>query len=139
MNPSGRSVVRARVTSQTDNPTALSLSRRVAPEDLSCGDYVAVLNEVYEYPSFLWCCDTQLTAPSDTVAVRFCALGAGYPLRVKGLCLPFVFVKLPSREHRTLDIRQVELVRLDRDYARGAWRALSGGGGSRKKKRGKKK
>ena len=39
------------------NDQHTSVARAVHPEDLKCGDYVAVLNDIEEFPSFLWGCD----------------------------------------------------------------------------------
>ena len=36
----------------------------------------------------------------------------------------FVFVKLPSGQHKMLDVRQHHLVRLSPDYARPVWQTL---------------
>ena len=49
---------------------------------------------------------------------------AGTPLKVKAICLPFVFVKAPNGEGRILDMRRCHLVRLSSDYARSVWKAL---------------
>ena len=48
----------------------------------------------------------------------------GLPLKVKAICLPFVFVKKPCGKHRTLDFRQQRLVRSP-DYASVVWKTLS--------------
>lgn len=101
------------------------LARSLAPEDLRRGDYVAILNEIREYPSFLWCLDTLLSPPHEPVRVQWSAEEVGTPLKVKAVCLPFVFVKAPCRVYRTLDMRQCKVVRLSRGYARLVWKALS--------------
>lgn len=101
------------------------VGRTVAPEDVRCGDFVSILNEVVEYPSFLWWCDPQLLAPNEPVRVKWRAPDEGTPLKVKAICLPFLFVKAPSGQHRTLDLRQCQLVRLREDYAQMVWKTLS--------------
>jgi hypothetical protein len=100
------------------------LAAMVAAEDLHCGDMVALLNETYEYPSFLWCSDSQLAPPEQPVRIPWRSPDAGIPLRVKAICLPFVFVQDAAGGYRTLDVRQCQLVRLRRDYARLVWRKL---------------
>jgi hypothetical protein len=100
------------------------LAALVAAEDLHRGDMVALLNETYEYPSFLWCSDSQLAPPEQPVRIPWRSPDAGLPLRVKAICLPFVFVQSPQGDYRTLDVRQCQLVRLRRDYARMVWRKL---------------
>jgi len=106
-------------------PNEVTLARLVAAEDLSCGDFVAVLNEIVEFPSFLWQCDSQTTPLDEPVRILWRSSDNGLPLRVKELCLPFVFVTRPVGRHLSLDIRQCQLVRLDRRYAKRVWKALS--------------
>jgi hypothetical protein len=108
-----------------------TLAKPVAADDLCRGDFVAVLNEIHEYPSFLWACDTNITQPKEPVRIRWQSFDVGTPLRVIDLCLPFVFVKRPGAKYRTLDLRRVDLVRLDRSYAKRVWNAIDG----RKRKR----
>ena len=95
-----------------------TLAASVAGEDLRVGDDVAVLNEIHEFPSFLWDCETARLAPDDVVRIQCAGRDAGMPLRVKAICLPFVFLKTPAGEHRTVDIRTVQLVRLNPRYAK---------------------
>lgn len=108
--------------SRTIRPTSLAAS--VAPEDLQRGDYVAVAAEIHELPSFFWCCDAPGISPEDVVRIQTLPSEAGVPLRIKAICLPFVFVKTPAGDAQPLDVRQVHFVRLRRHYARTAWKAL---------------
>lgn len=101
-----------------------ALSATVAAEDLACGDMVAVLHEIAEYPSFLWCSDPQLLSPEQPVRVRWRPLHPGTPLKVVSICLPFVFLRDPRGNYQTIDVRSCDLVRLHRDYARLVWRKL---------------
>ena len=101
------------------------LSRSLAAEDLRCGDFVAILHEIVEWPSFFWCgADPQLLPPEEPVRLLTRSSQAGMPLKVKAISLPFVFVKRPCGGHLTLDVRQHRLVRLSDDYAREVWRAM---------------
>jgi hypothetical protein len=110
-------------TNCTTTPT--SLARRVAPDDLRRGAYVAVLAVEYEYPSWFWCCDSGLMAPDEPVRITLRPRDEECePLKVVALCLPFVFVRRPTGEHRTLDIRGCQLARLDREYGREVWKRL---------------
>jgi hypothetical protein len=109
---------------EPQTPTALCVASPLAAEDLRRGDYVSILYEIVEYPSFFWSCDPQLLTPGEPVAIRRLPSDCGTPLKVKAICLPFVFVKLPSGEHRTLDVRQHRLVRLSRSYARQVCKVL---------------
>lgn len=110
-------------TEQTSTHDA-SLARPLAAEDLRCGDFVSILHEVVEYPSFFWSCDPELWPPGEPVRMRLRPSDGGTPLKVKAICLPFVFVKSPCGKHRTLDVRQQHLVRLSREYARRVWDAM---------------
>jgi len=101
-----------------------SLAATIAPEDMNCGDYIAMLNVVYQYPSFLWCCDSSSVEPDEPVQVQFRAPGAGTPLKIKAICLPFVCVKSPKGGTQTLDVRQYQFVRLAPEYAKAVWKDL---------------
>jgi hypothetical protein len=102
-----------------------SLARSLAPEDLSCGDFVAILHEIVEWPSFFWSCDAQLLPPDELVRLTVRSSEGGTPLKVKAICLPFVFVKKPCGTHQTLDVRQHRLVRLTPEYAGVVWKSMS--------------
>ena len=101
------------------------VSRSLAAEDLKCGDFVGILHEIVEWPSFLWSSDPQLLPPHELVRLQCRASDGGTPLKVKAICLPFVFVKKPCGQHRILDVRQHRLVRLSGDYAEPVWKALA--------------
>ncbi|HEX6986334.1 MAG TPA: hypothetical protein VF170_13210 [Planctomycetaceae bacterium] len=107
-----------------ESDDTLTAAATVGPEDLRRGDYVAVLNRTYEAPSFLWCCGTANLAPEEPVRIRWRTREGGRPLRVEAVCLPFVFLKTPKGRYRSIDLRQVELVRLDGRYGRFVWKKL---------------
>jgi len=86
---------------------------------------VAILSETVEYPSFWWSCDPQLFPPSEPVRLQIHSCDCGTPLKVKAICLPFIFVKKPCGGHRTLDIRQQRLVQLSPNYARPVWKVMN--------------
>jgi hypothetical protein len=100
------------------------VARPLAAEDLRCGDFVSVLHEIVEWPSFYWPCEAQLLPPGELVRIQTRPDCSGQPLKVKSLCLPFVFVKTPPGPHRILDIRHHTLVRLTPHYARLVWKSL---------------
>ena len=102
----------------------ISLAASVAPEDLQRGDYVAVASVIHEFPSFFWCCDAEGVSPDEVVRIQTLPPDAGSPLRIKAVCLPFVFVKSPHGEVQSMDVRQIRFVRLRRRYAKTAWKAL---------------
>lgn len=104
----------------TNEPT---LARSLAPEDVRVGDYVAVMSEEFEYATFACVCDYSLSN-EPIIRLRFRPREPSEPLRVKAICLPFLLVKPLKRKPRTLDIRAVQLARLDKHYAKAARKAL---------------
>lgn len=111
--------------SDTIESSETYVSRSLAGEDLRCGDFVAILHEIVEWPSFFWSCDPQLLPPDEPVRLMCRSSDGGTPLKVKAISLPFVFVKEPSGGHLTLDVRKHRLARLSPEYARLAWKTLS--------------
>ena len=95
----------------------------VAPEDLRCGDFVAVLNELAEFPSLYWC-DAAAVDPSEPVRIRFMDSDRQGPMKVKAICLPFLFVKSPTCGFQTLDVRQHDIVRVAKPYGTMVWKKL---------------
>ena len=100
------------------------LAKCVAAEDIECGDIVAVLDEIAEFASFMWMCDPHVLPPHELVRVMYRSSDNGRPLKVKAICLPFVFVKPPRGKHQTLDVRQCRLVRLNPIYGKKVWKKL---------------
>jgi hypothetical protein len=102
----------------------MSTAATIAGEDLAVGDYVAVLNEMVCFPSFLWDgCGASLS-PYELVRLKIIPDTAGHPLRVVAVCLPFVYAKTPSGETSTFDTRRVQLVKLHRKCAKVIWKKL---------------
>jgi hypothetical protein len=100
-----------------------TLAARVAPEDLRCGDFVAVLSQIVELPSFLWT-ETLPSGQDELVRLRRLPTDDRAPLKVEAICLPFIFVKLPNGQFETIDVRLASLVRLEKDYAKTVWKSL---------------
>ncbi|NUQ66641.1 MAG: hypothetical protein HUU20_29615 [Pirellulales bacterium] len=96
----------------------------VAGEDLACGDYVSLLNETVDMPSYFWDGWGASLSPEELVRLRLIPDRAGQPLRVIAICLPFVYAKTPNGEMVILDTRRMQLVRLDRKCAKLVWREL---------------
>lgn len=118
---------------------SLNAARRLAPEDVRVGDDVAIVEITYQVPSFLWCGADAVTMPPER-PVRMTYLHAmdQGPLRVESVCLPFVLCQPMKGRGRVLDVRQVQLARLDAcfaDQVRSAQKSKK----SRKKKSRKKK
>jgi hypothetical protein len=109
-----------------------TLAKALAPEDICAGDFVAILHVVAELPSFLWCADPSTWPAREPVRIQFVPEAGGVPLRVKSVCLPFVLVKLPFGDEKSLDVRRCQLARLDRAYAKRAWKAHKENGAKRR-------
>ncbi|AMV19730.1 hypothetical protein [Planctomyces sp. SH-PL14] len=103
---------------------ATELATTVAGEDLKIGDDVAILNETFETPGWIWDCDINTHSPQEPVRTRYASRDPGVPFRVQAICLPFVFLKSPRKEHRTIDLRMVQLVRVSAAYAKCVRKAL---------------
>lgn len=100
-----------------------SIAATVAPEDLRRGDFVAILSAVVELPSYYWP-GTMSCERDEVVRIRYLPTDDRTPLKIKEICLPFVFVKQSNGDYKTIDIRLASLVRLERGYAKAVWKAL---------------
>jgi len=101
-----------------------TVAARIAGEDIACGDYVAVMNEIIELPSYLWSCSGVSLAPDEPVRIRYIASDAGQPYKVIGVCLPFVYAKTHRGRVIVIDTRQRQLVRLDQACANVVWEKM---------------
>ena len=102
---------------------ASSLAANVAPEDLHRGDYIAILSEIVELPTFFWC-DSSAYERDELVRLRRLPTRDRVPMKIKAICLPFIFVKLPHGQFQTIDVRLASLVRLDKAYGKTVWKKL---------------
>jgi hypothetical protein len=95
--------------------------KRLHPEDILVGDDVAVADVVREFPSFFWCGSDSMVHPrEELVRLRFQGDETFKVWSVKNVCLPFVLVENEDRQGRVLDVRLVQLVKLDPQFARDA-------------------
>lgn len=101
-----------------------TVASTLAGEDVARGDFVALLNSVCELPSYLWnSCDALLPA-DELVRLKFIPSEAGTPLKVFAICLPFIYATTAEGMTETIDLRQSQIVRLDRASAKKVWRQL---------------
>jgi hypothetical protein len=107
-------------TARREAAPEATLAKSLAPEEIRPGDCVAVLHEIYEYPSWYWCSDPALANREETVRLRTIPRDEAVPLRVDSVCLPFVLVRRPCGRHATLDVRRYRVARLDARYAKAA-------------------
>jgi len=106
----------------TTKPTTRTV-RPVAPEELAPGMFVCVMSAT----SQAWP-DTDCVPGGSTLRVLrlvFIPEGAGVPLRVQSVCLPFVLVSGFDGRAQTLDIRLVRLARVRKKHAKAAFEALA--------------
>ena len=101
------------------------LSKPLAAEDVRCGDFVSVLYELIDVPSYLWPCDVHVLPPAEPVRMKWRTSLCGLPLKVKAISIPFVYARKPCGEYCTLDLRQHFVVRLGQHYARTVWKTMS--------------
>ena len=107
----------------------------VAGEDIRVGDFVTVLTETFELPSYLWDSFDSPQVPESPVRVKLAPCNAGTPSQVFAVCLPFVYTKSTADKTEVLDTRYKHLVKLDDNVAQQVWDTLTK---TKKKKRAKK-
>jgi hypothetical protein len=95
----------------------ITISKPLAPEDISPGDYVTVLHVVCEYLNIF--SDCAFGQPPRPFRVAWLPPDVT-PLKVVSICLPFVLVEDAKGASRTMDLRRHTLARLDEDFARKA-------------------
>lgn len=95
-----------------------TLARRLAPEEISKGMFVAVLSITHEFIPF-FCESISVFERGEPYRMAFLPdEDDARPLKVVAVCLPFVFVKDAQRHHRTLDVRRYRLAQIDRRFGR---------------------
>ncbi len=98
----------------------LSVSHCVAGEDLRVGEYIAVLSTMGEFLSHAW--DRCDLPPDEVVRVRYVPSMAGIPLKVFGICLPFVYTRQSNGSVAIVDLRMTRVARLDKGCAKEFWK-----------------
>ncbi len=109
----------------TETSSRMSVAARIAGEDIKPGDYVTVLNELREWPSFMWNCSSISLPADELVSLRHMPHDAGELHKVIAVCLPFVYVKQTQGNVFPIDTRQQQLVRLDRSNAQFVWEKMT--------------
>ncbi len=100
---------------------ATSLAASLAPEDVKIGDFIAPLTRTYELPSYLW----NDAYTNEIVRLQITAHDAGRPMKVKAICLPFVYVSLRKKKRQIIDVRTTQIARVDKHYARQVRRGIA--------------
>ena len=97
----------------TENTT---ITRRLAPEDIVPGMYIAIAARYHEvFPFWLIGCIPGASVEPFRYACLTCA--EGEPRRVLAVCLPFVLAENAQDSVETIDVRMCSLVRVDEMYA----------------------
>ena len=110
--------------STTETKAVTTVASRIAGEDIQRGDYVTVLSEIIEVPSFLWSCSGISLPTDEPVRTRYLPQNAGKPHKVIAVCLPFVYAKRAKGKLITFDTRQQQLVKLDPACGQELWKQL---------------
>ena len=93
----------------------------IGPEDVREGDFVTVTHITYEFFDY---CDTATTRKIAIQRATAMHYDAGQPMKVVGVCLPFVLVKHPDQRCCALDMRRHSLARLSEAFGRRAFKAM---------------
>lgn len=94
----------------------------LAPEDIARGDFVTILAQLSEYPTFHWCPDLGSQSPDELIRIWWHIRPDHEIHKVVAICLPLLLVKNSAGEYSQLDVRQYQLARLARGYARLVWK-----------------
>lgn len=99
-----------------------SLAQCVAGEDVNVDEYIAVLSTTGQYLSYAW---DRSDLPSDEIVrVRYVPTIAGLPLKVIGICLPFIYARRTNETIEIIDTRMSQIVRLEKDCAKEVWKQM---------------
>ena len=107
-------------SSETDGqlPSELTVAKPLHPEDIAIGDDVAILFTSSQSASYNWYgFDTSILPIEQPIAITYLPYGDQEALVVEQICLPYVVCKTFDDRHRYLDVRQVQLARLNKSFA----------------------
>ncbi|QDS94604.1 hypothetical protein FF011L_33830 [Roseimaritima multifibrata] len=116
--------IKTKTSSVKSSKIGLTVAMRVAGEDIARGDYVTILSEIIEIPSFLWSCSSVSLSVDEPVRSRYLPREKGEPHRVVAVCLPFVYAKRPKGSLIAFDTRQQQLARLDKTIGQQLWKQM---------------
>ena len=116
------------------NVNKSTLACNLAPEDITPGIYVTVINIVHEHVSCFFEPDTY----SHNGTPKRSILLPEYtrePMKVIEVCLPFVYVVDPDGDYETLDIRRKRLAKLSDHFGEAAFMRAKAKRDAKKRKR----
>ena len=94
----------------------ITFTRRLAPEDIVPGLYIAIAARTHEIVP-LWLMGSVPGEVPEPIRISCKECGDGEPRRVLATCLPFVLTENARGYTETLDIRLCVLVQVDEMYA----------------------
>lgn len=100
------------------------IAKLLAPEDVSVGDFVAVLSVEHEYPWVSYYFEPPMAGQEEVVRVRLRPCRPCAPMRVEAICLPFIFVRTATGDTQTIDVRAMRLAKLSPKYAKYVRKAM---------------
>ena len=104
--------------SDSQSPSGLTVAKPLHPEDIAVGDDVAILLTSSQSPTFNWYgLDTSILPIEQPITITYLPYGDQEALVVQQICLPFIICKTFDDRHRYLDVRQVQLARLNKSFA----------------------
>ena len=107
-------------------PEPILPSSLIGPEDVEVGMFVTLSETTHQFMPLDEMVGGNGSGPSGGAAARtlepmqitMIAPGAGWPLRVVDVCLPFVFLVNAKGEHSAADLRRHRLAKLSARYGR---------------------
>lgn len=98
-------------------------SRLIGPEDVRAGQYVTIAEMTWQ----VLCVPDDACGPlaeePRILHVTGWPEGAGWPLRIVKVCIPYVFAETVAGAHVTLDLRRHRLSRLSKSYGKAVFEA----------------
>lgn len=103
-------MINQEIAEATESAVETAVARGVAPEDLTPGDCITVLQVLHEKNCF------EREAGEPTMVWKLPA-GVAMPARVLEICLPFVLIETVRGKTRLVDVRRFRLARVSERFA----------------------
>jgi hypothetical protein len=91
--------------------------RLLAADDVASGEFVVVMSEIAQFPSFYWCSEGILSSRAEMISLSYIPEEAGRPLLVIDVCVPFLLVEDVAGIRRILDVRRTRVARVPEKFA----------------------
>jgi len=93
----------------------ITTSRRLAPEDILPGMFIAITARTHEVFPY-WLLDAWNAQRIEPVAFSCMTCSDGDPRRVLAVCLPFILTENAHGGTESLDVRLIAIVQVDEMY-----------------------